>query len=216
MRQPATLLLVLLSAACCGSATKAAEVTFESVNGVIDSSNYYVGPYSLKVDGTLYQTMCYDFVHPVAFGQTWTANLLSFDELDRAYYSEQPDYLSSYWQAGWLFNQLVATSSPEAMIGIQHAAWSLFNPETSPTDGAGGWLAASSDALHNHRADLDVSGFRVVNATGEGPTVQGFFIQSHAQFGTLDTAVPECATYAMLAAGLLLFALGSQRFRRMA
>ena len=193
----------------------AAEVTFESVNGVVDSSNYYVGPYSLKVDGTLYQTMCYDFTHPVEFGQTWSANILSFDQLDNAYYSYQPDYVGKYWQEAWLFNQLLQASTPEAMIGIQHAAWMLFNPDVAPSDGSEPWLAASSDALQNHSADLNLSAFRIINATGERPTVQGFLLQQHSGFEAQGADVPEVKTFFLLATGLLAFAFFPQRLRRM-
>ncbi len=215
MKQPTSLLLVLLSAAGFGSVATAAEVTFESVNGVSDTSNYYVGPYSLRVDGTLYQTMCYDFTHPVEFNQTWTANLLSFDHLEGAYYSSDPNYVSKYWQEAWLFNQLLQAATPEAMIGIQHAAWMLFNPDVAPSDGSAPWLDAASDALQNHPDDLNLSAFRVINGTDERPTVQGFIIKQHSGFEAQDGGeVPEARTFLLLATGLLAFSFVPKRLRR--
>jgi hypothetical protein len=219
MRKFNTLVLALLFAACCGSLAlaNASTVTFVSVNGLIDSSNYYVGPYTLQVDGANYQTMCYDFTHEVNFGQTWTANLYSFDNLGYAYYSYQPDYVSKYWEAAWLYTQLVRATDPVAMTGIQHAAWTLFNPGVAPGDGSATWLDAATAAHENNFADLDLSGFRVVNATGERPTVQGFIIGGYpavsAQGGESDA--PEAATYLMLATGLLCFGFVSSRRSRL-
>lgn len=195
--KPTFLLSLSLFAACWTA--NATTVTFAAVNGVDDGS-YWIGPYTIKIDNYNYQAMCYDFTHEASLGQTWTAKLYTYSQLQKAYYAGEDNYVENYWKAAWLFSQLLQTNDSQVMIGIQHAVWSLFNTGT-PTSGAAPWIQAANDAAVDGYPGLDVSAVRIVNAASERPTVQGFLVAGYGM------EAPEPGTYAMMGTTLVLLGL---------
>ena len=210
MRTLLKLLMIAAVGAACATVASAALITFVGVNGV-DDGIHYVGPYTITVDGVVYQTMCYDYADYVNTGQTWTAHLYTLNDLSSAYFSNQGDYQDTYAEVAWLFSNLLETTDPATMIFIQHAAWAMFSPGLFMEEqGSSLWMAAAQNAQLEQFPGLDLSQFRVVESIGE-PRVQGLIITGFVN----RVAAPEPAEYALTGVGLIAFtALARARRRR--
>lgn len=201
------------------SAGSAATITFTGVNGLSDGVDF-VGPYYLQINGSIFPAMCYDFAHFVAIGQVWEANLLGSQHLAASYYSDQWDYENNYLKVAWLFTQLLTPADSGAQIAIQHAAWSLFNPEPFREDlPAAAWRAAAQAAQEHGFSGLDFTTFRFLESPpGEIPVqglVVGGFASENPQSAPgsgMGGSTPEPEALVMMGSGLLL--LGLVHFRR--
>jgi hypothetical protein len=185
-----------------------------SVNGVNDGTDY-AGPYTILIDGTRFQSMCYDLADMIYVGEVWQANLLALDNLSASYFSNQPGYVASYQKQAWLFTQLLGTSIAATMIDIQHAAWSTFDTSLFPGDtGAATWRQAAQNAYSSGFPGLDLRGFRVVEAPGQ-PRVQGLIVRGFSNVIVPNTGgTPEPRTDLLLGTGILLLAFVPRRLRR--
>lgn len=197
----------------CASMTNGAAITFLSVNGISDGTDY-VGPYTIQIDGATYQSMCYDFVDTVAIGQVWQANLLGLDNLNSSYFSTASDYDTGYHEIAWLFTQLLLTTDPATQIDIQHAAWSIFDePQFHNDMGAAVWRMAAHNATDQGYPGFDFSSYRLVESPQGQPRVQGLIVNGFGP-STLVSPVPESGTCLMLGCGLLMLGMLSRRPRR--
>ncbi|MBI4889576.1 MAG: hypothetical protein HY821_03055 [Acidobacteria bacterium] len=195
--------LALCATALILSPAHAATITFAGSDGVNDGS-YSVGPYRLIINGTERLAMCYDFLHTVSPGQNWDAALYQMDNLSAAYYGTGTGALDKYRDAAWLLAQLLAATSAEDRIAIQHAAWSLFAP-SAPSAGATSWLKAAEAAHNNGYPGIDFTDYRVVSSMPGDPQVQGFLVRGFAA-----VAVPEPESLMLVAAGLLILGLAGR------
>ncbi len=191
--------ILTAAALLCAPATKASIVTFDSVTPLNDGA-FFIGPYSIGIDGLHYDAVCYDSAHEADPGQRWMANVFSMGQLGAAYYSEQPDYVNKYRTVAWLAGQLLNTTADQTRIDLQHAIWSVFNPRP-PEPPADNWTAQAVAAAQD--PGLDVSSYRVVNAAAGEPQRQGFIIDS-AGYEPPDT--PEPGTWITMALGLTTLA----------
>ena len=203
-RLPKTLLFAL----AVQMAASAATISFVAVDGVSDGLSY-VSPYTVQIEGQRYRAMCYDLANHVSVGQVWQANLLTIDDLSGAYYFGRPDAENKYRKAGWYYSELMKVSDAESRIGIQHAAWLLFD-SSGPSAGAAPWQAAADVAANDHYGSMDFSSLRFIEAVSGAPRVQGLLVGG---FSSSASEVPEPSTWTAVVAGCGLLVLGRRRFR---
>lgn len=178
-------------------------VTFNTVNGQTYGGQF-VGPVTLTIDNTVYNNMawCFDDTRHVMFGETWTANLLSFSNLSQAYFSNQSGYLTKYKEAAWLDTQFA--TQPVGQYGpIQFAIWSLFDSTVNLDNASQGWKNQAVTASNNNFYGTNFSQFSVVIDV-EGDE-QGFIVKT-------GSAVPEPSSTALMLSGIGLLFLG--KFKR--
>ncbi len=147
--------------------------------------------------------MCYDLRNNVSVGQVWQANLLTIDDLGGAYYFGQGDADGKYRKAGWYYSELMKVSDTASRIGIQNAAWLLFD-STAPTGGAAPWQAAALAASRNGYPSVDFTTLRFIESATGKARVQGLLVGG---FPSSSSEVPEPSTWIALAAGLGLVIL---------
>jgi hypothetical protein len=174
---------------------------------------YYVGPFSGSLldgpsSGTSIKLFCLDVLNAVTLGQEWRANFIDLTG-DLSLTRRGNGMADTYKKAAWLTDQYALNGTGEWGF-IQAAIWDIFNPG-NPGGGAGeeNWvLAANGFAASDAFSTYDYSRFVVVtdvNASGlQVGGVQEFL-------GT--QVVPEPATYALMASGLV-FLGGIARLRR--
>jgi len=174
---------------------------------------YYVGPFSGTLlgganNGTSIDLFCLDVLNQVSFGQEWRANFIDLAG-DLSLTRRGNAMADTYKKAAWLTDQYALNGTGEWGF-IQAAIWDIFNPG-NPGGGAGeaNWvLAASSFAASAAFNTYDYSRFMVVTDVSAAGLQQGG-VQEF--LGT--KVVPEPATYALMASGLVLLG-GIARIRR--
>ena len=157
-------------------------------------------PYYLSVNGgPAISVICDDWVHGGQPGDPpWYANVtnLGTGDLTNLRFNQLPNALTHYHEVGWLLLQTEVTPTTE-WVGINYAVWHIID-STAPLPGdAQSWLGdAQQEALN---------GFPGVNFN------QVTILTPVDQYGSSGvngpqeflTLVPEPATLALLAGGLL-------------
>jgi len=190
------------------TATPVSTVLIKNVGVPLASNGYYVAPYTLLVGSTLTSGMCIDYPDPGWIGDTWTAYLSYVDQdLSDTYH---PGGTVKYKEAAWLFEQILQPKSDR--IGIQGAAWSLFDPafKTSSTESAATWL---KEAALDYSSG-DYSKLQIVSSVN-GTHQQEFIIVDPPPTTAGET--PEPATVALLGGAFTTLAfvrVGCRVFRR--
>lgn len=197
-RVPKALLLALAVQIAAGAAT----ISFVGMDGVSDGRNA-VSPFAIKIDGRDYRAMCYDLTNHVSIGQAWQANLLTIDDLSGAYFFGQGDAGAKYREAGWYYNELMKVSDVASRIGIQHAAWLLFDSSASTAEAAR-WQAAAQAASRNGYPSVDFSTLRFIESAAGHDRVQGLLVGG---FPSSSGEAPEPSTWIAVAVGLGLLIL---------
>jgi hypothetical protein len=197
-RLPKTLLLAL----AVQIAVSAATISFVGVDGVSDGRNL-ISPFAIKIDGRDYRAMCYDLSNHVSVGQVWKANLLTINDLSGAYYFGRVESEDKYRKAGWYYSELMKVTDTASRIGIQHAAWLLFD-SSAPTEGTAPWQAAAQAAARNGYRSVDFSTLRFIESVPGRARVQGLLVGG---FPSSRSEVPEPTTWVVVAAGLGLLIL---------
>lgn len=127
---------------------------------------FYVGPYTLVVNGETTLGLCVDFYHQSGVGQSWSAfqTPVTSGVLNNTYvYQENagnPNVnavaLQTYEEEIYLYRQIVGALLPADRIAIQEAAWSITDSsfDISNNREAQVWAAAAKDAANYLRVDL--------------------------------------------------------------
>lgn len=170
-------------------------VTYNSPNGQV-VGNYYVGPVSLTVNGTILEGFCYDFSRSVHSGDTWVANVYEVSGMITGDGFFDDPFL--YKQEAWLAS-LYGTHPNTEWGNIQYAAWNLLFSSAPDVPGQSMYLnsAPAHAALFNSNhwyALEDVNGSK-----------QSFLVRA-ADFNT-----PEPGTLIMFTAGLICIGLSRRR-----
>ena len=139
-----TLLLVLL-------VSLAAFVHADTVNlKLVDTlpnnnaGGVYVYPYNFSINGSpvLTALLCDDFGHEVQVGESWNANV---NTLAAAAAGAGQFTSTAYFQAGWLFEQLLNNAPNASPVAINWAIWKTTSPSlVVPSDvqaSVAWWLA---------------------------------------------------------------------------
>jgi hypothetical protein len=153
---------------------------------------------AIKIDGRDYRAMCYDLANHMTFGQVWQANLLTIDDLSGAYYFGQVHSDDKYRKAGWYYSELMKVTDAASRIGIQHAAWLLFD-SSAPTAGAAPWQTAAQAASQNGYPSVDFTTLRFIESVTGNARVQGLVVGG---FPSSNSDTPEPSTWTAVAAGL--------------
>ncbi len=167
----------------CASMSFAAPLTRVTLvdpgNPSMDDGSYYVGPYTLNVDGRNVAALCIDFSDDVQVGDHWTAYVSSLrGDLADTYHPDEP---LEYEEEAYIYTRII---QPEAdRVDLQHAAWSITDRDYQPDAAAERWV---SQAQRGYQI-IDMTNFVIVSgAPGQkGSRSQEFITLSQA-------AEPSC------------------------
>jgi hypothetical protein len=165
----------------------------------VDSGGYYVGPYTLNLQGTNIAALCIDFSDQSTVGAVWQANLSNLaGSIANTYH---PNSLQQYEEAAWLYSQIILPNADR--LDIQHAAWALLDPQYTINSAAQQWV----DLAEQNYTTVLLGNFIIISDVSTVSTHEQEFIIDPSAFA------PEPGTFALAALALLLAALGSRRFR---
>ncbi len=179
-------------------------------NGAVDSTRqYYVGPYTLTINGKATPAMCVDDFIDNGIGAAWKANVTAANsaDLSNTYLGNNGKTIEGYsftstqiYQAeAYLFSEIIKPGADQA--DIQEAAWFIMDPN-NPTYANNTGVQNYLNAAYYNSPSFDASGFSIVSNVDHGGT---------QEFITAASA-PEPASFALFGAGLL--AAGAARFAR--
>lgn len=151
-----------------------------------DSQGYYVGPYTLLINGQNVAALCIDFEDRTSTGTTWNAYLSQVGgDISKTYH---PTYATQYKEEAYLFNLILQPGADR--IDIQHAAWAITDSNYHANSAAQTYINL---AVANY-ATFDFSGYEIVS---------GINAQNHQQEFLIRTPTPEPASFALIGVGLL-------------
>lgn len=200
-----TLLLMLFVSL--SAAVQADTVTLKLVNTFPNNTagGVYVYPYNFSINGstTLTALLCDDFNHEVQLGESWHANVNTLANA-AAGAGQFVGAATNYYQAGWLFEQLVNNAPYASPESINWAIWSIMSPNAVPTSAMGSASTSGSAAWWIQQAStttIDPSALsNIVVYTWDGNTntiVNGPGGPPQEYFGT----VPEPASIILMLTG---------------
>ncbi len=207
---------VFLSFVLFGAILSAAPVNvtlLNAGNGAVDATQqYYVGPYTLTLNGVATPAMCMDDFIDNNVGTSWKANVTAVNgpDFSNTYLGNSgiSQYNTpsgeAYAEEAYLFSLITRPGADQA--DIQEAAWILMDPANANP------VYLNNGAVQNYLFDaiaslntFDASGYSIISNTdgvGQFGSTQEFMVAS----------APEPASFALFGAGLL--AAGAMRFRR--
>lgn len=172
-------------------------------------------PYTATIDEFVgVPVMCDDYFHGGFPGDTWQAETTQLSSTDYSLlrFSNLPNAVNLYKEAGWLLMQTAVTPSIE-YTGINQVVWFLFDANAPLTDPyAAFWLAAGQNELNLGFPGVDFSKVLVftpllrIDPNPNGPQEMMYVELTE---GTLTTggenvpSTPEPGTLVLLAGGLL-------------
>jgi len=138
---------------------------YASQQNVADQG-FYVGPYTLVVNGVTLLGLCVDFSHQSGVGYSWNAfqTPVTSAGMNNTYVyqasASNPNVdaitLRTYEEEAYLYRKIVAALLPADRIAIQEAAWSItysgFDISNNPE--AQMWAAAAMDPANYQRVNL--------------------------------------------------------------
>lgn len=149
-----------------------------------DDGHYYVGPYTLSINGQNVAAMCVDVLDESHVGDSWLATLSHVDgDISLTYH---PDEAIQYKEEAYLYSLITRPGAER--VAIQHAAWFLTDPGYAIDAAAQGYVTLAQ----NNYAGMDFSGFELVSSS-VGTREQEFIV-----------ATPEPDSIMLLGAGALL------------
>jgi hypothetical protein len=174
-----------------------------------NAGGVYVYPYNFSINGSpvLTALLCDDFSHEVQTGESWYANVNSLAEAaaGAGYFSA-----STYYQAGWLFEQLLNQAPYASPQSINWAIWKTTSPGiTVPSSVMGSGSTQGSVAwwLNQIPASIDPNSLNnLVVYTWDGNVntiVNGAGGPPQEYLGTAPTpgTIPEPASIILLLSG---------------
>lgn len=189
--------IFILAAAALSATPATTQLTFVNAGSpVLSDGSYAVGPYTISINGQNYAALCVDFLHQSSTNTTWTAYINNSSDFSKLYH---PDNLTGYLEEAYLYNQITAPGADR--IDIQHAAWSITDPNYKADSAAQKFVQQAQANYMN----VNFAGFEVLSAANCNQ--QEFMIWSS------PTTAPEPGSFAMLGGGLL-FGIGLIRRNR--
>ncbi len=188
--------LAILSAAM-NSSAGTITVKLTGVNGVT-AGGVYVDPYFGTVNGVSGLLICDDFSHETDIGESWQANVSTFNNLSLARFQQgtPAQTLQDYEEAAYLYEQLL--DNPSQYGDISFALWAIFTPGARTSSG---FTANSQDWLTQaQNQDFyagDFSNFIILTPADPGPGSPQEFLAT----------TPEPSSALLLFSGLSMLAL---------
>jgi hypothetical protein len=162
----------------------------------LNDGSYYVGPYTLSLGGQNVAALCVDFSDDSQPSTSWSANITRLSSAASAVPGLSRTYLGNtglkqYEEAAYLFSLITQPGADR--IDIQHAVWSITNPDLFHADDAAQLFVDMADANYG---SINPNYFSLVSDVNicDGRN-QEFMIAS----------APEPSALLLLAAGLVLF-----------
>jgi hypothetical protein len=197
-----------------GAVVSASPITVSLLNagnGATDSTgHYYVGPYTLTLNGVATPAMCMDDFVEDMLGDRWSANVTAANSSNYSgtYLGSSgktingQSYTSSqvYNAEAYLFSLIIQPGADQA--DIQEAAWFIMDP-SNPTYASNAGVQRYLTAAANNSPSFNSSGSNIIS------DVTKFGAQ---EFMVSATPTPEPASIALLGCGLL--AAAATRLRR--
>lgn len=178
----------ILSASPVTSAVTAQVKLVNAGSPLIDDGHYYVGPYTLSINGQNFAALCVDVLDESRVGDTWTAALSHVGGDISNTYHPGSDVL--YKEEAYLYNLITQPGADR--LDIQHAAWFITDASYAINSAARAYVTLAQ----NNYASMDFSRFELVSSLGPNNRQQEFMV------GT-----PEPGSLALLGAGLMLTGL---------
>ena len=184
-------------------------------NGAVDSTGqYYVGPYTLTLDGTPTPAMCMNDFLDTNPGYQWSANQTSANssDLSNTYLGNSGTTINGlkvssgqiYQAEAYLFSLLIQPGADQA--DIQEAAWVIMDLYTDHTPNSAYINSISVQNFlyeaNTNAPSFDASYYSIIS------DVNG----KNQEFMVADA--PEPASFALLGGGLLAVAAAGRFFRR--
>jgi hypothetical protein len=219
-------LLVLLCLHPASASADSVNLTMTGVGLTNSLGGIYIGPYTVQgANGDAFKVICDDFLSDTYVGESWTATVSNFSDLDSAKFYGVADSATKYNEVGWLASQLIAPPSScnggNCAGDIQYALWEVF-AGTAPSGyltgvdatNAANWLRAAQDAVT--APDFNASQFTNYLIYTPTACISGCAGSLPQEFiGVPSQPVPEPSTVVLLGTGLLgLASFGRRRVGR--
>jgi hypothetical protein len=159
-------------------------------NPLKSDGHYYVGPYTLLINGQNVAALCVDFSDESTVGTVWDAYISQVGgNISKTY---NPSFSTQYKEEAYLFNLITQPGvTGQQRVDIQHAAWDLTSPGLFNDSAALGYVKQA----HDNYSGLDFAGYLIVSTVDSRHHQQEFLIGPNA-------VAPEPASYALFGLGL--------------
>lgn len=159
-----------------------------------DDGQYYVGPYTLQINGDNMPVLCVDFQDESWVGDIWSANISQVGgDISLTYH---PADTVQYEEEAYLYHLITQPNADR--VDIQHAAWAITDPNYNPNAAAQTYINL---AVANY-SQMNFNGYEIISSANN-PHEQEFM-----------TMTPEPASLALFGGGLLAFGSFFRRRRR--
>ena len=141
-----------MMALCCLFASVqafAVTVTLVDTAGSVTRSGVREGLYTLSIAGQEVLGMCDDFSTHVHLGQTWTADVYTYADVQSGAgkFAGLANALTRYSQVGWLYGQVSGNASHNA--DIQEAVWKVMGASPPMSTNGNSWYSLATSGTHD-------------------------------------------------------------------
>ncbi len=180
--------IFLLAAAALSATPVTTQIKLVNAGSLlVDDGSYYVGPYTVSMNGQNYAALCVDFLHQSSVGDSWTAYVNTSSDYSKVYRLDNP---LLYAEEAYLYNLITKPNADR--IDIQHAAWNITDPNYHINSAAQAFVQQAQANF----ASVNMAGFQVLSA--KDCNEQEFLVWNPS------CAAPEPGSFAMLGGGLLV------------